>query len=91
MPPGPTKTGLVWLRHKDPIIRMVAADAYARSQLGKAALPQILPILNDDYAMIRMFGLFAIERILGRRLTEQEYTPMAHPTLRAKQVKALAR
>jgi hypothetical protein len=83
--------GSIWLQHSQPIVRRVAADAYARSPLGRAALPQIIPILNDPYAVNRMYGLFAIEEILGRRLAEEEYSPMAPPSLRARQAAALTR
>ena len=84
---GPT--GIAWLRHSHPIVRRVAADAYARSPLGEATLPWILSILNDTYATNRMFGLLAIERIVGRRLGESEYSPMASPSVRVEQVAAL--
>ena len=40
-------------------------------------------------AMIRMFGLFALERVLGRRLTDADYTPTAPPPTRREQVRKL--
>jgi hypothetical protein len=70
--------------------RQAAADAYSRSPLGKAALPFILQILNDDNPPTRMFGLFATERILGRQLESQEYSPWSSPTERKRQIEALA-
>jgi iron-sulfur cluster assembly accessory protein len=85
---GPT--GLMWLRHQAPMARQAAADAYSRSPLGKAALPRILQILNDDNPPTRMFGLFATERILGRQLESQEYSPWSSPTERKRQIEALA-
>ena len=36
-----------------------------------------------------MYGLFAVEEILGRRLAEEEYSPLAPPSLRARQAEAL--
>jgi hypothetical protein len=83
-------TGIAWLEHRAPMARQVAADAYARSPLGQQALPQILPILNDDNPSTRMFGLFAIERILGRQIDSHEYSPWSPPAMRTKQVQALA-
>ena len=70
-------------------MRLVAADAYARSPLGTGSLAEVLGSLDDEIAVNRMFGLFAVEHIIGRRLTDKEYAPMAAPTARAKQVKAL--
>ena len=86
-----TPVGRAWLKHPKPVVRLVAADAYARSPLGLAALPELLRSLSDEIAVNRMFGLFAVERILGRRLGEDEYAPTAPPAVRTKQVKALAR
>ena len=84
---GPT--GIAWLRHPYPIVRRAAVDAYART-LGKAALPQLIPMLNDPYAANRMLALGAIERILGRTLTEDEYSLIAPLAVRRRQAEALA-
>ena len=81
--------GRAWLKHRVPIVRLVAAHAYARSPLGKSALPELLKTLNDSRAVNRMFGLFAVERVLGRRLSNEEYAPLASPDVRLKQVNAL--
>jgi hypothetical protein len=81
--------GRAWLKHRVPIVRLVAAHAYARSPLGKSALPDLLETLNDSRAVNRMFGLFAVERVLGRRLNNDEYAPLASPDVRLKQVNAL--
>jgi hypothetical protein len=69
--------------------RQVAAYAYSRSPLGKAALSQLVPILNDNSPSTRMVGLFAVERILGRQLDLKEYSPWSSPTVRANQVERL--
>jgi hypothetical protein len=84
-------TGLAWLRHQAPMARQVAAAAYSRSPLGKAALPQVVRLLNDNNPPTRMFGLFAVERILGRQLGQSEYAPWSTPQQRAEQVDALVR
>ena len=81
--------GQAWLEHPTPINRLLAADAYGRSPLGRAALTDVLPILMDPYPQNRMFGLFAIEAMLGERLEGEAYTPTAPPKLRARQVQAL--
>lgn len=83
--------GPIWLRHELPVVRQVAAFAYGRSPMGKAALPQILPILNDDNPPTRMFGALAVEAILGRRLSLEEYAPWAAPALRQRQLEELQR
>ncbi|HET9300536.1 MAG TPA: ammonia-forming cytochrome c nitrite reductase subunit c552, partial [Candidatus Polarisedimenticolaceae bacterium] len=84
---GPT--GTAWLRHPEPIVRRVAADAYGRT-LARAALPQLIPVLNDPLATNRMVALGAIERILGRTLTEDEYSLIAPLSVRKRQAEALA-
>ncbi len=83
--------GPVWLRHAEPVVRQVAAAAYARSPLGKAALAQVLPILNDPSPPNRMLGVLDVEAILGRRIGLEEYTPWAAPAARAQQVAELQR
>lgn len=83
--------GHAYLDHPTPVVRLVAAAAYADSPLGRAELPRLLGILKDPYAVNRMFGLFAIEKILGRRLTDEEYSPLAVARVRDAQVDALAR
>lgn len=85
---GPT--GIAGLHHPQPIVRRVTADAYARSPLGKAALPELISILNDPIATNRTFGLAAVERILGRTLTEEEYSLMAPLSVRKRQAATLA-
>ncbi len=81
---------LRWLRHKLPIVRLVAADAFARSKRwGPAALPSVLGILEDVRPPNRLLGQLAVERILGRRLTPSEYSAYAPPAVRARQVAAL--
>ncbi len=72
-------------------MRQVAAAAYGRSPLGKAAFAQVLPILDDPSPPNRMLGVVAVEAILGRRITLDEYTPWAAPPARALQVAALGR
>ena len=81
--------GEVWLQHAKPAVRLVAAAAYARSPLGRTALPLLLDLLLDDYPHVRMFALFAIEGIVGRRLDAREYTPTASHEDRQQQVDAL--
>ena len=45
LPPG-APLGPIWLRHKEQVVRQVAAAAYGRSPLGKASLALVLPILE---------------------------------------------
>jgi hypothetical protein len=58
--------------------------------LAKAALPQLIPMLNDPYAANRVLALGAIERILGRTLSEDEYSLIAPLAVRRRQAEALA-
>lgn len=88
VPPG-GPAGEVWLGSSEPIVRQVAADAYSRSPLGKAALPGVLRILMDESPPNRMFGVLAAERILGREIDAETFAPWASPAVREAQIKAL--
>jgi len=86
--------GEVWLNHELPVVHHIAAQAYARTpvgegSLGHLALPQIAQLLKDDTPANRMFGLLAIERILGRSIDPRVYQPWASPADRAQQVDAI--
>ncbi len=81
--------GPIWLRHKDAVVRLIAADAYSRSPEAARALPLLLGALDDRVAVNRMFALFALERALGRKLAEEEYAPLATLAERARQTASL--
>ncbi len=92
LPEGPA--GEVWLKHDVPVVHTIAAHAYARTpigdgELGREALPHIASLLKDDTPANRMFGVLAVERILGRSIDAEAYTPWAPPAERARQVDAL--
>ena len=89
--PSAEPLGRVWLHHKEAVIRQVAAAAYARLPLGKAAFAEVLPILNDPSPPARMLGVVSVEALLGRPITLDEYTPWAAPAARAQQVAELGR
>jgi hypothetical protein len=76
--------GLAWLRHPEDYVRMTAAAAFARAG-DPAALPALVAGLDDVRANTRMWMVFAIEALVGRRLTRAEYDPLAPPALRARQ------
>ncbi len=78
-----------WLDHKSPVVRLVAAEAMSRSPEAEKRLPQLLPILKESSTVNRMFGLFAVERLLGRQLTAQEYNPVGTQAERDAQVDKL--
>jgi len=80
--------GLRWLRAPG-ALRLTAAAAYARSPLGRAALPAMLERLDDPVAYDRMWMQFAIEDVLGRALTRAEYDPTAPPATRTEQAAKL--
>ena len=81
--------GQVWLNHSRPVMRLVVTDAFTRSPQSKQALPELLETLNEAYAVNRMFGLFAVEKILGRRLGQDEFNPLATQPERKTMVDAL--
>ncbi len=82
-------TGSAWLEHPFSMARTVVSGAYARSSFGMAALPKLLPHLNENNAYVRLRFLQDIERIIGRALTRDEYDVMAAPDQRKKQVERL--
>lgn len=81
--------GRVWLNSPIQHVRLVATQAYADSPLGRKELAHLLRSLNDPYAVNCMFGLFAVEKILGRRLDETEYDLLGSPEKRRLQIEAL--
>jgi len=81
--------GQVWLTHKFSTVRLVGADAISRSPEENAAILELLAALKDEFAVNRLFGLFAVERVIGRQLTNEEYSPLESPTIRGAQVETL--
>jgi predicted CXXCH cytochrome family protein len=81
--------GQAWLNHSQPLVRLVASDAFARTSRGLDEAPELLELLNDRYAVNRVFGLFAVERLLGRELREDEYSLLAPPAERRRMVESL--
>lgn len=66
-------------------MRLVAAAAYARVG-DRRALPALIEVLDDPLANPRMWVLFAIEQLIGRRLDRTEYDPLAPPATRRRQL-----
>lgn len=81
--------GAAWLDHPSPLLRTVAAGAYARSPLGKAALPTIIARLNEPNAYARMRFLMSVEKIIGRKISNEEYTLTGSTIIRQKQIEHL--
>jgi len=59
--------GDVWLASSSPAVRLIAADAYARSPLGPYALAAIEKGLTDPLPYVRVWTRFAVETIKGAR------------------------
>jgi hypothetical protein len=81
--------GPVWLQYPFAMTRTVAAGAYARSPLGRTALPALTRHLEEPNAYVRLRFLLAVERILGRRLSDEEYTLMGGDERRQTQLRLL--
>jgi hypothetical protein len=88
-PAHATPAGEAWLAQPNGMLKVVVAAAYARSPLGKPALPRLFKTLEDPNAYVRMRSLQAIEHLLGRSLSDQEYRLTASPGNRQEQVRAL--
>lgn len=83
--------GSRWLTHEVPVVRQVAAAAYARSPLGRSALGEILPLLDDKNPPTRMFAVLAVEDITGKPLALETYTPWWTPEQRRRAIQGLER
>jgi hypothetical protein len=81
--------GLAWLHGADPSMRLVAMSAYARSPLGKAAVREVIAQLDDPVAVNRVFGTFALSRILGREVGVDEFDVTAPQAQRAPRIEGL--
>ena len=85
-----TPAGALWLRSPSPGVRLVAAAAYGRSRLGRAALGELLAGLDDDQAYVRAWTQLAVEAVLGRRLAPAEYDARAPREVRRAQLQRLS-
>ena len=82
--------GEVWLASPQPSYRLIAQHAYARNAtLGRGVLPALVAALADPHPYARMWTLFAIEDVLGRKISTADYDPRADAPTRARQLAAL--
>ena len=87
-PEGPL--GEAWLRSPNSFLRAAAAEAYARAPRVESRIQLLLESLKDEQAFNRTLGLIAVERVLGRRIPEDEYDLLAPPETRARQAAELS-
>jgi hypothetical protein len=78
--------GPAWLAGENTGMRLVAAQAYARSRLGRANLPELYRALNDPEPINRLFAMFAIERATGQMPRLEEIDITAGPVERGEQI-----
>ena len=83
--------GEVWLRSQNKFVRAAAAEGYARSTRVENRIALLLQSLMDEQAFNRTMGLIAVEKNVGRKISESEYDLMAAPETRAQQVSELTR
>ncbi len=81
--------GDVWLRGEDAAMRLVAAQSYARSPLGRAKLPDLLRALNDPEPVNRVFAARAVGQVRGRPLDPPEFDVTAPPAERLRRIDRL--
>ncbi|MEO8704723.1 MAG: hypothetical protein ABI867_32000, partial [Kofleriaceae bacterium] len=86
---GGDSVGEIWLASPQPAIRLIAAMAYARTKLGRSALPDLARLLDDPIAYVRTWAIFAIEDVIGRRLRDDEFDPRLPPAQRRAQLAKL--
>lgn len=82
-------TGVAWLSSKNRFFRLAATEAYARSPLVDDPVPFLLHSLKDAYAFNRTFALLALQRVLDRRIGDEEYRLVGPRERREKQVEKL--
>ena len=82
---GDHAAGRQWLASDDPLLMVTAAAAYARSSLGKGVASTLVDLLDQPIAYYRMRVLFALEEVLGRELSAEEFDPAANPAVRRDQ------
>lgn len=88
--PG-TPAGEVWLHSDNSFLRAATAEAYARSPRVEGRMALLLQSLLDEQAFNRTMGLIAVEKVVGRKISESEYDLLASPETRAEQVSELTR
>ena len=81
--------GEAWLASKQPALRLISEHAYGATALGRGELARLELGLADPLAYMRVWAQFAVEDVLGRKLTLAEYDARAEPAVRAKQLAAL--
>lgn len=81
--------GEAWLDQPIGMLRAVVGAAYARSPLARQAQPRLLKLLDEPNAYVRTWSLRNVERALGRRLSEEEFSLTAPPEKRALQLERL--
>ncbi len=82
-------SALWWLESEERILRLTAAGALGISGKGREYLGTLLRLLDDPNAYDRLRYMWAIEGILGRELSPQEYDVSAPPEVRKRQAAAL--
>ncbi len=81
--------GEAWLASADQALRLVAGQAYARSDRGRSKLADLLRAMNDPEPINRVFALKAVERVTGRKILAGDYELTAPPAERAAQIDRL--
>jgi predicted CXXCH cytochrome family protein len=87
--------GELWLTSDQPALRLIAAAAYARQpELGRldhvlGALPAIARLADDPLPHVRVWAVFALEDLLGRRLDDAELDPRLPAAERRRQLARL--
>ena len=80
--------GTAWLASAEPDIRVMAAMAYARSKLGRYAVADLLPLLDDPRPYVRAWTQLALEELLGKPI---DYDPRAPSPARKAAIQKLRR
>ncbi len=82
---------LLWLSSRERIHRLTAAGAIGIRPEGRAFLSTLVGMLNDPVAYDRQRYLWAIEEVLGRTLSEAEFSVTGSPQRRRSQLLGLGK
>lgn len=82
-------SGEVWARSPSQFVRLSALEAAARSPHLKDRIAPLIRGLSDEFPFNRTLALVALERHVGRHVSEDEFDLVADAETRAQQLAAL--
>jgi hypothetical protein len=82
------KTAIGWLNHDHPSVRLIAADALARTN-SRWAMRELIAALDDPLLLNRQFTARAMEQMLGLKFRDFGYRFFMTPAEREEPLKRI--